>query len=142
MINKTILVGRLVKDAELRYTSTGVAVANFRMAVNRPFSNNNGEKEADYINCITWRKQAENLSQFTQKGDMIGIDGRIQTRSYDNNDKQRVFVTEVVADSVQFLQTKGNKNGQTQTQNSSAPQQSPPSQMEPMDDFGVDDLPF
>lgn len=140
MINKAILVGRLVKDAELRYTSTGVAVANFRVAVNRPFSNNNGEKEADYINCITWRKQAENLSQFTQKGDMIGIDGRIQSRSYDGNDNKRVFVTEVVADSVQFLQTKGNKKESTQPQKSSN-SQSPPSQMDPLNIYD-DDLPF
>jgi single-strand DNA-binding protein len=110
MINRVILVGRLVKDPELRYTSgNGVAVASFTLAVNRPFKNN-GQQEADFINCQVWRKPAENLSTYQKKGSLIGVDGRIQTRSFDGQDGKRVFVTEVVADSVQFLESKKNDN--------------------------------
>ncbi len=81
MINRVILVGRLTKDPELRYTPNGVAVANFTLAVNRPFTNQQGDREADFINCIIWRKQAENVAQFLTKGSLAGIDGRMQTRS-------------------------------------------------------------
>jgi len=105
-MNRAILVGRLTKDPELRYTPNGVAVANFTVAVNRPFKNQAGEQEADFINCVAWRKQAENLANYMCKGNLIGVDGRIQTRSYENQEGKRVWVTEVLAESIQFLEYK------------------------------------
>ncbi|KMJ56472.1 single-stranded DNA-binding protein [Alkalihalophilus sp. As8PL] len=112
MLNRVVLVGRLTKDPELRYTPSGVAVANFTLAVNRAFSNQQGEREADFINCVVWRKPAENVANYLKKGSLAGVDGRIQTRSYDNNEGRRVFITEVVAESVQFLEPKGSNQGQ------------------------------
>lgn len=107
MLNRVVLVGRLTKDIELRYTSSNVAVAQFTVAVNRAFSNQNGEREADFVNCVAWRNQAENMAKYVKKGALIGVDGRIQTRSYDDATGKRVYVTEVVAESVQFLEPKG-----------------------------------
>lgn len=106
MINRVVLVGRLTRDPDLRYTPSGIAVANFTVACNRPFKNEQGESEADFINCVTWRKQAENLAHYMKKGSMIGVDGRIQTRTYDNSEGKRVWVTEVLAESIQFLEYK------------------------------------
>ena len=106
MINRTILVGRLTKDPALTYTPSGIAVARFTLAVNRTFSNGQGEKEADFINCTVWRKQAENAANFLKKGSLAGIEGRIQTGSYEGQDSKRVYTTEVVCDSVQFLEPK------------------------------------
>lgn len=106
MLNRVVLVGRLTRDPELRYTPNGVAVANFTVAVNRPFRNQQGEQEADFINCVTWRKQAENLANYMRKGSLIGVDGRIQTRSYENQEGRRVWVTEVLAENIQFLESK------------------------------------
>ncbi|EHY0437791.1 single-stranded DNA-binding protein [Listeria monocytogenes] len=108
MMNRVVLVGRLTKDPDLRYTPAGAAVATFTLAVNRPFKNAQGEQEADFINCVVWRKPAENVANFLKKGSMAGVDGRIQTRNYEDNDGKRVFVTEVVAESVQFLDPKNN----------------------------------
>ncbi|KGA95729.1 single-stranded DNA-binding protein [Alkalihalobacillus alcalophilus ATCC 27647 = CGMCC 1.3604] len=117
MLNRVVLVGRLTRDPELRYTPNGVAVANFTLAVNRTFSNQQGERDADFINCVIWRKPAENVANYLKKGSLAGVDGRIQTRSYDNNEGRRVFITEVVADSVQFLEPRGaNQGGQGQSQ--------------------------
>ena len=106
MINRVVLVGRLTRDPDLRYTSNGTAVVNFTLAVNRTFKNSQGEQEADFINCQAWRTTAENVAQYLRKGSLAGIDGRIQTRSYENDEGRRVYVTEVVADSVQFLEPK------------------------------------
>lgn len=106
MINRVVLVGRLTKDPELRYTPSGVPVARFTLAVNRIFSNAQGERETDFISCIAWRKQAENLVNYMKKGSLIGVDGRIQTGNYEGQDGKRVYTTEVVADSVQFLESK------------------------------------
>lgn len=106
MINRTVLIGRLTKDPELRYTPNGAAVATFTLAVNRTFTNQSGEREADFINCVTWKKQAENVANYLKKGSLAGVDGRLQTRNYENQQGQRVFVTEVVAESVQFLEPK------------------------------------
>src|SRR5690554_1112941 len=114
MLNRVVLVGRLTKDPDLRYTANGTAVANFTVAVNRPFSNQQGDREADFINCVIWRKPAENLANYMGKGSLIDVDGRIQTRSYDGQDGKRVYVTEVVADSVQFLESRNSKGGQPQ----------------------------
>ncbi|ALA55038.1 single-stranded DNA-binding protein [Shouchella clausii] len=113
MLNRVVLVGRLTRDPEMRYTPNGVAVANFTLAVNRPFTNQQGEREADFINCVVWRKPAENVSTYLQKGSLAGVDGRVQTRSYENNEGKRVFVTEVVAESVQFLEPQGSRKGQS-----------------------------
>lgn len=107
MINRTVLVGRLTKDVELKYTNSGQAVASFTLAVNRQFTNAQGEREADFIQCVIWRKSAENFNKFTHKGSLVGIDGRIQTRSYDNQQGQRVYVTEVVVDNFALLDSKG-----------------------------------
>jgi len=112
MINRVVLVGRLTKDPELRYTPSGVPMARFTIAVNRAFSNQQGEKEADFIGCIAWRKQAENLANFMKKGSLIGVEGRIQTGSYEGQDGKRVYTTDVVADAVQFLEPRGGGNTQ------------------------------
>ncbi|HAB9593715.1 TPA_asm: single-stranded DNA-binding protein, partial [Listeria monocytogenes] len=108
MMNRVILVGRLTKDPDLRYTPAGAAVATFTLAVNRTFTNQQGEREADFINCVVWRKPAENVANFLKKGSMAGVDGRVQTRNYEGNDGKRVYVTEIVAESVQFLEPKLN----------------------------------
>ena len=117
MLNRVVLVGRLTRDPDLRYTPNGVAVANFKIAVNRPFSNQQGEREADFINCVAWRRQAENLANYMKKGSMIGVDGRIQTRNFEGQDGKRVYITEVMAESIQFLETKGSsgQSGQGST---------------------------
>lgn len=106
MINNVVLVGRLTKDPELKMTPSGIAVARFTLAVNRPFTSQGGEKKADFINCIAWRKQAENLANFMRKGGQIGVTGRIETGSYEGQDGKRVYTTEVVADNIQFLEPK------------------------------------
>ncbi len=105
-MNKVFLIGRLTKDPELRYTSNNTAAASFSIAVNRNFTNQNGEREADFINIVVWRKQAENVKQYLTKGSQVAIDGRIQTRTYDAQDGSKRYVTEVVADNVQFLDTR------------------------------------
>lgn len=112
MINRVVLVGRLTKNPELRYTSNGVAVTSFTIAVNRPFSNQQGERDADFIPVVVWRRPAENAANFLQKGSLAGVDGRIQTRSYENNEGRRVYITEVIADSVQFLEPKGARHAE------------------------------
>ncbi|WP_125568500.1 single-stranded DNA-binding protein [Companilactobacillus insicii] len=106
MINRVVLVGRLTRDPELRYTGSGAAVASFTVAVNRQFTNAQGEREADFINCVIWRKAAENFNNFTNKGSLVGIDGRLQSRSYENQQGQRVYVTEVVVDNFSLLESK------------------------------------
>ncbi|MCH4169760.1 MAG: single-stranded DNA-binding protein [Lactobacillus sp.] len=106
MINRVVLVGRLTRDVELRYTNNGAAVASFTVAVNRQFTNAQGEREADFINCVIWRKAAENFANFTKKGSLVGIDGRLQTRSYENQQGQRVYVTEVVVDNFSLLESR------------------------------------
>ncbi|MCD7640688.1 single-stranded DNA-binding protein [Listeria monocytogenes] len=108
MMNRVVLVGRLTKDPELRYTPAGVAVATFTLAVNRPFKNGQGEQVADFIQCVVWRKLAENAANFLKKGSLAGVDGRVQTRNYEGNDGKRVYVTEIAAESVQFLEPKNN----------------------------------
>lgn len=121
MINRVILVGRLTKDPEFRTTQSGVNVATFTLAVNRTFTNAQGEREADFINIVVFRKQADNVNNYLSKGQLAGVDGRIQTRSYEK-DGQRVYVTEVVAESVQFLEPKNSnqQNNQAQQQRGQA----------------------
>lgn len=156
-MNKVFLIGRLTRDPELRYTSSNIAVATFSIAVDRNFLNAAGEREADFINIVVWRKQAENVKNYMHKGSQVAIDGRIQTRSYDDTDGKKRYVTEVVADNVQFLDSKGSRDASVPT---SAPEPTPydfASQPEPKTtdvkndpfaDFGNnieisdDDLPF
>ncbi|HDI6706985.1 single-stranded DNA-binding protein [Staphylococcus aureus] len=120
MLNRAVLVGRLTKDPELRSAPNGVNVGTFTLAVNRTFTNAQGEREADFINVVVFKKQAENVKNYLSKGSLAGVDGRLQTRSYENKVGQRVFVTEVVADSVQFLEPKNNNQQQHNSYN--APQ--------------------
>ena len=108
-MNKVFLIGRLTRDPVLRYTSNQVASATFSIAVNRTFANQNGEREADFINIVVWRKQAETAKQYLTKGSQVAIDGRIQTRNYDAQDGTKRYVTEVVADNIQFLDTKASR---------------------------------
>ena len=117
-MNRTVLVGRLTKDPDLRYTSSGTAVASFLLAVNRSFKNQSGEREADFINCIIWRKAAENFANFTHKGSLVGVDGRIQTRNYENKEGNRVYVTEIIVENFDLLESKSsNQNSQSGQQN-------------------------
>lgn len=112
MINNVVLVGRLTRDPELRYTPSNIAITTFNLAVNRNFKNQAGDREADFINCMIWRQQAENFANWVKKGNLVGITGRIQTRSYDNQKGQRVYVTEVVADTFQLLEKRDNSANQ------------------------------
>ena len=108
-MNKVVLIGRLTRDPELRYTPSNVATASFSLAVNRPFQNQNGVREADFINIVVWRKPAETAKKYLTKGSLIAVDGRIQTRNYDGADGKKVYVTEVVADNFEFLESKGQR---------------------------------
>ena len=108
-MNKVFLIGRLVRDPELRYTGSNIPVATFSLAVNRPFTGQSGERETDFINIVVWRKQAENVKNYLNQGSQVAIDGRIQTRSYDDQSGNKRYITEVVADNVQFLDTKASR---------------------------------
>jgi single-strand DNA-binding protein len=112
MLNRSILIGRLTKDPELRYTPAGVAVAQFTLAVDRPFSREGGEREADFIPIVTWRQLAENCANYLRKGRLAAVEGRIQVRNYENNEGRRVYVTEVIADNVRFLEGNRDNNNQ------------------------------
>ncbi|MFC6334318.1 single-stranded DNA-binding protein [Paenibacillus septentrionalis] len=109
MLNRVILIGRLTRDPELRYTPAGVAVTQFTIAVDRPFSGSNGEREADFIPVVTWRQLAETCANYLRKGRLTAVEGRIQVRNYENNEGKRVYVTEVIADNVRFLES--NRDG-------------------------------
>ncbi|PXA45119.1 single-stranded DNA-binding protein [Staphylococcus pseudintermedius] len=143
MLNRVVLVGRLTKDPEFRTTPSGVSVATFTLAVNRNYKNKNGEQQADFINCVVFRKQAENVNNFLFKGSLAGVDGRLQSRSYENQEGRRVFVTEVICDSVQFLESKNNNQSNNQQQRGQAPAQDNPftNSNNPID-IDDEDLPF
>ena len=106
MLKRTVLVGRITKDPELRYTQSNIAYCKFTVAVNRTFTEQNGERKADFITCMAWRNQAENLARFIKKGGLIGLEGRIQTGSYDDQNGNKQYTTDVVCDSIQFLEPK------------------------------------
>ncbi|EHD5018740.1 single-stranded DNA-binding protein [Listeria monocytogenes] len=154
MMNRVVLVGRLANDPELKYTPSGVAVATFRLAVNRPFKNQNGDQEADFINIVVWRKPAENAANYLRKGSLAGVDGRVQTRNYEGQDGKRVYVTEVVAESVQFLEPKNSAGGSQGASNQNEGKYSSSNQNEPQRagnqsqagdkpiEINDDDLPF
>lgn len=155
-MNRSILVGRITKDLELRTTSNGIPTTTFTIAVNRPFSNQSGEREADFISIVAWRKQAENVCKYCSKGSLVGVDGRIQTRNYDAQDGTKRYVTEVVADSVTFLGAKSDRsNSEFHTDSNNEFKDSNPVENngsdvseDPFKDFGSevalsdDDLPF
>ena len=117
MINTVVLTGRLTKDVDLKYTQSGTAVGQFNLAVNRSFKNAKGEQEVDFVNCVIWRKAAENLANFVSKGTLIGVEGSIQTRNYENKQGQRVYITEVVVNNFTFLEPRQNNIQPTQTNN-------------------------
>jgi single-strand DNA-binding protein len=142
MMNRVVLVGRLTKDPELKYTPNGVATASFTLAVNRSFTNSSGEREADFINCQVWRKPAENVANYLKKGSLAGVDGRIQTRNFEGQDGKRVYMTEVVAESVQFLEPRNNQSSnQGQSQNNNQ-QQRQNDQSNIGDEYDPGELPF
>lgn len=140
MINRVVLIGRLTKDIELKYTQGGDAVGSFIIAVNRQFTNKQGEREADFINAVIWRKPAENLANFTHKGSLIGVEGRLQTRNYENGQGTRIYVTEVVVDSFSLLESRGENQS---SQNNQSVQSNNESFANSKDlDIDDDDLPF
>ena len=148
MINNAVLVGRVTKDIELKQTQANKSVTQFVLAVNRQFKNGNGEREADFINIVAWGKTAELLAQYVHKGSQIGVVGRIQTRNYENQQGQRVYITEVVAENFQMLESRSQQQGQHQAQpqqRTAAPQQNkqpdPFAGGTPMS-LNDDDLPF
>ena len=110
-MNRVVLVGRLVKDPELKRTTADIPVVQFTLAVNRQFAGQNGERQADFISCVVWRQQAENLAKYMRKGSQIGVDGRLQVRTYEDAGGVKRYVTEVVCDQIQFLETKGAREG-------------------------------
>ena len=152
MISRTVLVGRLTRDPELKRTANGAAVASFTLAVNRQFTNSQGEREADFINCVIWRKAAENFCKFTNKGSLVGIDGHIQTRNYENQQGQRVYVTEVVVDNFSLLESRkdnsNNNNNPNQAPSNNQSNNSNNNMSDPLADnskpidISDDDLPF
>lgn len=145
MINNVTLVGRLTKDPDLRYTTSGTGVATFTLAVNRNFTSADGNREADFINCVIWRKSAETLANYAHKGTLIGVTGRIQTRNYENQQGQRVYVTEVVAEGFQLLESRST-NEQRQNDDTRQKTNDNSSDSDPFSgssiDIGDDDLPF
>ncbi|WP_188433490.1 single-stranded DNA-binding protein [Kroppenstedtia guangzhouensis] len=140
MMNRATLVGRLTKDPELRFTPNGVGVATFTLAVNRPFATKNGDREADFIRVVVWRKAAESAAQYLKKGSLAGVDGRLSSRSFEK-DGQRVFVTEVVADQVQFLEPKGSRGNGNGSHQPSSNEGNPFAGDGPVD-ISDEDLPF
>ncbi|MCI8394876.1 MAG: single-stranded DNA-binding protein [Bacilli bacterium] len=161
-MNKVILIGRLARDPEMRTTATGTTVTRFTIAVSRPFTAQNGERGTDFINCIAWRRQAENIAKYCTKGSQVALEGRIQTGSYDGTDGTKRYTTDIIADNVTFLGTKGNNENNSFSSNDPFPQEIPAYQdsyatssaptanigEDPFKDFGSeialsdDDLPF
>jgi single-strand DNA-binding protein len=143
MINRAIITGRLTRDPELKYTgNSSTAVASFTLAVNRKFTNQQGNREADFINCVAWRKTAETIANYTHKGSLIGVDGRIQTRSYENQQGQRVYVTEIVVDDFTFLESKSQSSNNQQASNQSQSTNDPFAGNSKQLNIQADDLPF
>ena len=141
MIDRTVLVGRLTRDAELKTTGSGISVASFTLAVQRNYKDRNGKYPGDFISCVIWRKPAENFCNFTQKGLLVGIDGRIQTRNYEDKDGKRVYVTEVVVDQFALLESKKNQNQQNNSGQQNYNKQSKSNQGDSLN-ITDDDLPF
>lgn len=146
MINRVVLVGRLTKDPELRYTANNIAVVSFTLAVNRNFTTQDGQQEADYLPCVAWRKQAENIAKYVGKGSMVAVDGRIQTRNYEAQDGTRRYITEIVCDNTRFLDTRSPSESSVDSTSQPFPDMSEPKE-DPFAslqdiEIGDDDLPF
>lgn len=141
-MNKAILIGRLTKDPELRTTPNGRNVCQFSIAINRTYTNANGEREADFINCVVWDKQAENLVKYQRKGNQIAVEGRIQTRNYDDSNGKKVYVTEVLASNISFLDAKGTNNGGGSFNNLLEPPMQEVEENTPMETVSVEKDPF
>lgn len=139
MLNRVVLTGRFTKDPEVRATPSGLSVVQFTLGVQRQFSRKDGERESDFISCVAWRKTAENIGKYFHKGDLIGVDGRIQTRSYEDKNGQRVYVTEVVVDNFVFLNNKSSSQSNNNQQNQST---DPFAGNDGSVDITQDDLPF
>lgn len=147
MINKVVLVGRLTRDPELRVSQSDIAICNFTLAVNRNFTDRNGERQADFINCVAFKKTAERLKQYMSKGSQIGVTGRIQTRNYENKEGQRIYVTEIVVDNdgLFFLDSKSDNNkasGSYNNQSNTSVGQNPFGNSTGNVDITEEDLPF
>lgn len=140
MLNRSILIGRLTRDPELKYSPSGVAVCTFTLAVDRPFTSGNGEREADFIPVVVWRKLAEVSAEHLKKGRLTAVEGRIQTRNYENNEGRRVYVTEIIADNVRFLESNRDSSGQSSSRQNN--NQDPFSDDGKPIDISNDDLPF
>ena len=159
-MNKVILIGRLARDPEMRTTGSGIAVTRFTVAVSRPFNPQGGQPQTDFIGCVAWRRQAENIAKYCTKGSQVAVEGRIQTGSYDGADGQKHYTTDIVADNVTFLGSRNTSTGDTSTYDNTSFAQPMPSYEEsqsmpttdvsedPFKDFGEeitlsdDDLPF
>lgn len=139
MLNRVILIGRLTRDPELRYTPSGVANTTFTLAVDRPFTNQSGEREADFIPVVTWRQLAETCANYLRKGRLAAVEGRIQIRNYENSAGARVYVTEVIADNVRFLESANQGSGNNR---STSNNQDPFVDDGKPIDINSDDLPF
>ncbi|KKO51113.1 single-stranded DNA-binding protein [Paenibacillus sp. DMB20] len=137
MLNRVILIGRLTRDPELKYTPSGVAITNFTLAVDRPYTNDRGDREADFIPVIVWRQLAEICAEYLKKGRLTAVEGRIQVRNYENAEGKRVYVTEVIADNVRFLESNRQESGQSEGRN-----RDPFSDDGKPIDINDDDLPF
>lgn len=124
MINRVVMVGRMTRDPELRRTGSGAAVTSFTLALNRNYNSADGQ-QADYISCVVWNKVAENVAQYCSKGSLVGVEGRLRSRTYDNAHGQRVYVTEVVCDSVQFLETRAQRERNQSSMNQGMMNQKP-----------------
>lgn len=124
MINRVVMVGRMTRDPELRRTGSGAAVTSFTLALNRNYNSADGQ-QADYISCVVWNKVAENVAQYRSKGSLVGVEGRLRSRTYDNAQGQRVYVTEVVCDSVQFLETRAQRERNQSSMNQGMMNQNP-----------------
>lgn len=124
MINRVVMVGRMTRDPELRRTGSGAAVTSFTLALNRNYNSADGQ-QADYISCVVWNKVAENVAQYCSKGSLVGVEGRLRSRTYDNTQGQRVYVTEVVCDSVQFLETRAQRERNQSSMNQGMMNQNP-----------------
>ena len=150
MVNQVFLIGRLVRDPEMRTTSSGINSTTFTVAVSRNYTNPNGERDTDFLNCVAWRKQAENIAKYCNKGSQVAVEGRIQTRSYDAQDGTKRYVTEIIADNVTFLGTRGGNISSTDTDftNNNSNIATTDITEDPFKDFGDevalsdDDLPF
>lgn len=138
-MNKVLLVGRLTAKPELRYTATNTPYTRFSVAVNRQFTNANGERETDFINVVVWRKQAENVCNYLNKGSLVSVEGRLQTGNYTDKDGNKRYTTDVAADNVQFLESKAQSQGRANDMGGAA---TPYDFQEPSNDVSVDNDPF